>query len=440
MTFILALVLVSCKDQTTEPEPGSIDDELIDILETNSTFGLEDFILPSSDNFAAIPQDPKNPLTTEKVALGKLLYHETALGINPLNSVSYKTYSCASCHAAGAGFQAAVRQGIGDGGEGFGASGEGRTRNAGCPEKELDVQPLRSPSSMNTAYQEVMLWNGQFGATGVNQGTESKWNAGGPLAVNNLGYQGLETQAIAGFAVHRMGVDMDVLAVEPYKSMFASAFPDVPEQDRYSSQMIGLAMAAYERTLLSNEAPFQQWLKGDLSALTRNQKEGAVLFFGKAGCVKCHSGPALNSMEFYALGFNDLVGGDIFQSNPNDNAHLGRGGYTGNAAENYQFKVPQLYNMRDSRFYGHGGSMIEIEDVVRYKNEAVSENRKVPASQLALSFVPLGLTEAEIESITDFLENGLYDANLMRYEPLNLPSGLCFPNNDSLSKADRGCL
>ena len=76
---------------------------------------------------------------------------------------------------------------------------------------------------------------------------------------------------------------------------------------------------------------------------------------------------------------------------------------------------------------------------VAYKNEGVKDNPRVPDGQLAPQFEPLGLSEAEIDAIAAFLETGLYDSNLTRYEPSSLPSGNCFPNNDSQSKADLGC-
>lgn len=434
---ILAVVLFSCgrEEQVTD----SLNEKLEDRLAEINPLGNRAFILPGRNNLAAIPQDPRNPLTEAKVALGKMLFHETALGIKPVNTLSMRTYSCASCHSAEAGFQSGLRQGIGEGGEGYGAHGELRHQNSFCTIGELDVQPIRSPSVMNTAYQEVMLWNGQFGATGVNEGTEAKWENGNPISNNFLGYEGVETQAIAGLSVHRMGVDKALLSSEPYRTMFEDAFPDIAEGDRYSLQFIGLAIAAFERSVLSNEAPFQRWLRGEYTALTDAQKRGALIFFDKGGCVSCHNGPALSSMNFYALGLNDLVGTDIVRSDPADNAHKGRGGFTGKAEDDYKFKVPQLYNLRDVEFFGHGGTLRSVEAVVRYKNAGLPENSNVPVAQLSDQFKPLGLSEQEIKDLTNFIENGLHDASLNRYEPSSLPSGMCFPNNDSLSRSHRGC-
>ena len=85
------------------------------LIEASDGIGKSFFELPASDDFASIPQDPLNPLTKDKVALGKLLFHETGLGIHPKLDLGKETYSCASCHFASAGFQACRQQGIGEG-------------------------------------------------------------------------------------------------------------------------------------------------------------------------------------------------------------------------------------------------------------------------------------------------------------------------------------
>jgi cytochrome c peroxidase len=106
----------------------------------------------------------------------------------------------------------------------------------------------------------------------------------------------------------------------------------------------------------------------------------------------------------------------------------------------FKFKVPQLYNLKDSPFYGHGGSFTSVREVIEYKNNGQPSNVEViGSSQLASQFGPLGLTEEEVNQLTAFVENALHDPNLHRYEPRSLPSGMCFPNGDSLSMKDLGC-
>lgn len=437
LLIILCIGITSCNTDTDNYEDVSSSIEL-----DNRIAGLygskSALIQPLETDYNAIPSDLNNPITTEKVALGKMLYHETMIAKIAKMEDGMNTYSCASCHHVDAGFQSGIKQGIGEGGLGFGAFGEGRIKNPMYSESDLDVQPIRTPTTLNVAFQKVMLWNGQFGATDVNEGTESMWTVGTPKEANTLGFEGVETQAIAGLDVHRLKIDEDYIINSSYKNLFDNAFPDIEENERYTKLNGALAIAAYERTLLPNRAPFQRWLKGDTRAMEYDEIEGAKLFFGKAHCFSCHSGPGLNGMGFHALGMRDLEGSEIM-TNVDEGTQKGRGGFTGNADDNYKFKTPQLYNLKDVQFFGHGGSFESVKEVIEYKNEANSENTIVPQNQLSPNFVPLNLTETEINQLTLFLENALYDDNLQRYVPDNLPSGNCFPNADSSSSADLGC-
>lgn len=432
--LFLTVAVVSCD---TEPEV-SLDTELTEAIKSAGG-SLQAFMLPDSEDFSQIPQDPKNPLTAEKVKLGQLLFHETGLATNPKYPNNQLSYSCASCHHAGAGFQAGRVQGIAEGGVGFGEAGEGRDRNPDNDSDSLDVQPIRSPSILNAAYQEVMLWNGQFGATGPNQNTQGQWTAGTPKEVNHLGYHGIETQAIAGLTVHRMGIDMTLINDTKYRQLFDAAFPDHAPGERITKETMGLAIAAFERTVLANKAPFQEWLRGSTTALTDRQKQGGLLFFGKAGCVSCHTGPSLANMEFYALGMHDLRETGTYGDGVDEATRYGRGGFTGNATDNYKFKVPQLYSLTHSPFYGHGSSFETVEAVLRYKNMGQPQHPEANEMTLAEGFQPLGLSTDELSLLLDFVEKGLNDAQLDRYTPNSIPSGLCFPNNDSQSRQDLGC-
>lgn len=425
--------------QKDSPVLSNYDEQLSRVLrELGGNDWRQEFMLPESDDLSAIPQDPRNPLSQEKVALGRLLFHEAGIALAPNQEEGMETYTCASCHFAEAGFQANRWQGIGDGGMGV---GQVRILNPKYDAKEIDVQPIRSPAALNVAYQRVMLWNGQFGATGPNRGTEARWTAGTPIANNHLGYEGVETQAIAGLTVHRMVIDTAFLRQTGYLPMFDAAFPDFTPSERYSLETAGLAIAAYERTLLANRAPFQRWLRGEENAMDDFEKLGAVLFFGKAQCAPCHGGPALNSERFAAYGMGDLdqIPESVFQTGPDNSEHLGRGGFTGIASDRYKFKVPQLYNLKDSPFYGHGSTFRSIREVVAYKNAGQAQNPRVPTTALASEFTPLGLSEEEIDAISVFLEKSLYDPDLTRYVPDGIPSGLCFPFADEMSRVQLGC-
>jgi len=418
--------------------------------------GVTAYRLPDSNDYSRIPQDPANPLTEAKVALGQMLFHETALAMNGVNPEHSGDWSCASCHQALAGFKSGVLQGIAEGGEGFGLAGEGRHLMMGFdadsadPEMLPDVQPLTSPAVLNVAYQDVMLWNGQFGNAingVVNLGLDETvlMPVGTPKAANSRQLAGVETQAVAGLGVHRLKVVDDTVlqSNSTYQALFDRAFPqgslDVLED-------AGKAIAAYERTILANQAPFQRWLRGETSAMSVEELRGALLFFGAAGCSQCHRGPAFSSEVgateaemFMAIGFADFdIDNPAVTGHVDDASAKGRGGFTGEAADNYKFKVPQLYNLLDTTVFGHGGTFTSVREVIAYKNAGVAQ-KALPDGALDARFRPLGLTEAEMDDLTAFLEISLYDANLMRYQPSALPSGACFPDNDPMARIDLGC-
>lgn len=429
---------------STEPV-GKDFQMLATIIEALGQEGYANLHMPDPHDYASIPQDAQNPITQEKVTLGRMLFHETALGMDAAESSGIGTYSCASCHHAAAGFQAGVQQGLGDGGVGFGVRGEERVISPEYDPTAIDRQPMRTPTAMNGAFTPVTLWNGQFGANGPNIGTEGNWAEGTPLAVNYLGYDGMETQAIAGLTVHRLAPDPAFFEHLPgYVALFDAAFPDFPEEDRYGVETAGLAIAAYERTIMANESPFQRWLGGEHTAMTDAQKNGAMVFFGAASCGTCHNGPALTDGGFHALGMPDMPG--LAAMDAGDNTYglsgadlaLGRGGFTGVEGDKHAFKTPQLYNLKDSKFFGHGGTFYDLKDVIRYKVTAEPAKHEAEAF-LSHDFEPIELTEQQTMDLHEFLSNGLYDPNLDRYAPASVISGQCFPNNDTQSSIDLGC-
>ena len=114
---------------THEPE---LDFQLEQTLNQYSQTGsYEWYIMPASDDYAALPnQDPKNPVTEAKVRLGKMLFFEPGLALENKFPVSKISYSCSSCHIPSQSFTAGRFQGIADGAVGFGDHGEGRTNGA----------------------------------------------------------------------------------------------------------------------------------------------------------------------------------------------------------------------------------------------------------------------------------------------------------------------
>lgn len=437
---LLAFALSSCT-QDKMPTLIELDMELRGLVaEASPTKDLNYYILPTGSDLSQYPQDEVfNPLTPEKVELGKLLYFETGLAQDAVKPEGLGTYSCSTCHVAAAGFKSGNFQGIADGGVGFGINGTSRLRNTEYQEDEMDVQAARPLSMVNVGFVKNTSWSGAFGATDINVGTEDVWDESTATARNHMGMQGLETQNIDGILVHRLTYTPEVIDSLGYKDMFDAAFSDVPADERYSTLTGSLALSAYLRTIMADKAPFQDWLKGNLDALDYEQKEGGILFFGKANCATCHYEENLGSLEFHALGVKDMYQGASYTPDPNDKRNFGRGGFTLLEEDNFKFKVPGLYNVSDTEFYFHGASHRSLEDVIEYKNQAQSENPNVLDERLSDKFESLNLTESEKSNLVAFLKKSLRDPDLERYVPSSVLSGSCLPNNDPQSRTDIGC-
>lgn len=444
VVFLAGLAwVISCEREVASEL--DYDTPLEGVLDQRSVTGsYTSYIMPESNDFANLPnQDPKNPVTAAKVELGKMLFFETGLGLENKYPSSKQTYSCASCHIPNRGFTAGRFQGIADGGVGFGQHGEGRAKSVVYFGHEVDAQGARPLPTINTTYVSNALWAGNFGSFNVNEGTESVWNQDTLVAINHEQLMGLEANNARALIVHRQVINKAVTDSLGYTAMFDAAFPDIPQGSRYSRKTGAFAIAAYFRTILTNQAPFQRWLKGEKAAMTTQQKKGAMVFFGKAGCYNCHNTPSLNAFphRFFALGVKNLYQSkyNVFATGPSDKRNIGRGGFTGKAEDMHKYKVPQLYNLRDVGFYFHGSSKTSLRDVVEYFNAGIPENKDVPASQISSLFHPLNLNKQEVDDLTEFLENGLFDPNLERYAPKRVMSGNCFPNNDPASKREMGC-
>lgn len=423
----------------------NLDQLLEDQLNARSPIGsYQSYIMPESSDLAALPnQSDKNPVTQAKVELGKMLFYETGLGLENKYPDSKSAYSCSTCHVPSRGFTAGRFQGVADGAVGFGESGEGRSKHPGYLGDEVDAQGARPLPTINLTYVSNALWAGTFGSFDVNVGTENVWHQDSLVEMNFKGLKGLEANNARALAVHRQVINKAVTDSLGYTAMFDAAFPDAPLYERYSRLTAAYAIAAYFRTVLTNQAPLQKWLKGERTAMTDQQKKGALLFFGKAGCADCHNSPSLNSFphQFFAIGVKNHYqsGFDVFRTGPNDARNLGRGGFTKRAEDMHKFKVPQLYNLRDVGFYFHGASKRSLREVVEYFNAGVPENPEVPAAQITHFMRPLGLTPQEVDDLVEFLANGLFDPAMDRYVPSATMSGNCFPNNDPLSRIEMGC-
>lgn len=290
-------------------------------------------------------EHPTNPITPEKVELGKMLYFDTRLSRDGKNS-------CNSCHNLASFGVDNLPTSQGDAG-GFG------NRN--------------SPTVLNAAFHSTQFWDGR--AKDVEE------QAGGPIL--NPDEMNIPSEA---FLVSRLQETPE------YPALFRAAFPGA--ESPVTFEHVRLAIAAFERTLVT-PSPFDRYLEGDTAALSKEQRKGLKTFI-KAGCTQCHNGPLLGGNSFQKFG----VHGDYRSYLPatafNDE---GRKTLTGLDADKDMFKVPTLRNVEKTAPYFHNGSIREL-------GEAVSIMGK---SQLNKDLTPVQVSQivAFMEALTGTLPAGV---------------------------------
>jgi hypothetical protein len=250
-----------------------------------------------------------------------------------------------------------------------------------------------------------------------------------------------------------------------YRKLFREAFPleaatapgCVPEfapatgacNDLINNVTIFRATASFMRTVVTRNTPWDRFLAGDNDALTPTQRRGASLFFtpaprGGAGCYTCHSGPMLNKQvddpdlagvgqfveqNFFNLGLDDHPVQALNRAARNDPDHLdeGRREVTFRDTDAFKFRTLTLRQLKDAKFFFHNASLTSVKDVVRYFNAGVPQNAQAAAADTFTSRFShprglgspsgLGLSADQIDDLTDFVENALYDAAFVHFDP-----------------------
>lgn len=300
------------------------------LILTCATFALEPLGVPDRDNIEY--PDDEEP-TKEEIILGKTLFFDTRLSINDKQS-------CATCHNPDLGFSDGLAFGLGTMGKKVG-------RNA--------------PHIFNLAWNVTFFWDGRA--------------------------KSLEEQALGPIeAGGEMNMPLETLIpklknVKGYQKLFTAAYG----KDSINKENVGKAIAAFERTIIVDDTPFDRYMKGDKNAISPDAINGLALFQGKARCIQCHDGPNFTDNSFHNIG---VKGEDI-----------GRGKFMKNDRTlDGAFKTPGLRNIIYSAPYMHDGSEATLEDVVRFYNKGGDDVKN--KSKL---IVPLGLTEKEILDVVAFL-------------------------------------
>jgi cytochrome c peroxidase len=286
---------------------------------------------------AELPVPADNPLTAEKVHLGKLLYFDPRLSRD-------HTVSCATCHNPELGFGDGLPTSVG-------VDNQRGARNA--------------PTVLNTAYHPHQFWDGRA-ATLEEQALGPIEN---PIEMANT----LEA------AVETIG------KIEAYRRLFQEVFGT-----GVTAEGIAMSIAAFERTLLSGNSPWDRFNEGDETALGESARRGWELFKGRANCTSCHVGSLLTDFDFHNLG----VG--MNRADPD----LGRYGVTQVEADKGAFKTPTLRDITKTAPYMHDGSVATLKEVIELYDRGGEPN-----PWLDDSMEPLSLSNQEKADLLAFMRS-----------------------------------
>jgi len=260
---------------------------------------LLSFTILSAEPITPIPLSVE--VDKQKVALGEKLFFDTILSAD-------NTISCATCHD------------LQNGGD------DGLKFSFGIDGKEGDIN---SPTVYNAVYNFRQFWNGR--ASDLSHQT---W---GPI----------ENPVEMGNSFQKL---IYILNKTPYREEFLDIY-----EDGITKHNIADTIAEYEKTLITPNAPFDKYLRGDKSAISQAQKDGYELFKTK-GCIACHHGVNVGGNLYNKFGVMQEV----------ESKRLGRYEVTKNEADKYYFKVPSLRNIAQTAPYLHDGRYEELEDVVKF--------------------------------------------------------------------------
>ncbi|MGF1732827.1 cytochrome c peroxidase [Photobacterium kasasachensis] len=310
----------------------------------------------------AVPFPADNPYSEEKVALGKELFFDTSLSKDD-------TISCASCHDPAKGWADGIRTAVGiDGQKG----------------------PRNTPTIINTAYYDTLFLDGRVGS--------------------------LEEQSLHPISNPiEMGLPHDELLLKlDQKTEYAALFNAAFGNETITLDRIAKAIATFERTIISTESAFDQFLKGDSNALTDQQLHGLHLFRTKARCMNCHSGPMMTNNKFENIGLT-YYGRSL--------EDRGRYNVTYKAEDMGRFRVPMLRDIKTTDPTTHLGlfqlamifpSSDRVFGLLAMYNNGMTRNRSGNFPQYATKYDPnfptvsplierLAMTPAELKALNAFM-------------------------------------
>ena len=317
---------------TAAPAPDINGAYLATSFECKAPFGLPDYYVR-----------PNNPMTHEKVDLGRKLFFDADLSVD-------RSMSCATCHDPDKGWTngAAFAKGV---------SGRMGRRNV--------------PSILNAAYYQSLFWDGRAGS--------------------------LETQALGPILnPDEMGMPsaqalLERLQQHPeYPELFSIAF-----EDGLTTTNVAKALASYQRTIVAGNSPYDRFVAGDKNALSPSAQRGLNLFLDrrKTKCIICHEPPTFTTIFYHNLG----VG--MEEEHPD----LGRYEFTNIESNKGFFKVPTMRDVVDTAPYMHDGSIATLEEVMEFYDRGGIPNPHLSKEMRGR----LNLTKQEKADLVTFMVEGL---------------------------------
>jgi cytochrome c peroxidase len=272
----------------------------------------QDLLLKAQRSFGPLPvvmESAQNPVTPEKVKLGKMLFYETRISIDG-------TVSCLKCHPFSLYGADGLKVSIGNHGK---------------------ANPRNAPTVFNAAIQISQHWIGN--RTSVED--QAKQSVIGPPAFGMVKYEDVENR---------------LKQYKGYVALFKDAFP--ADKDPVTVDNFAMAIGAFERTLVTPSA-FDSYIKGDKMALAEGQKKGLQLFL-EIGCGGCHSGVYLGGQMYQKFGIVE----PYWKYTKSEKIDEGRFAVTKKETDKYVFKVPILRNVAKTPPYFHDGSVDSLEAAV----------------------------------------------------------------------------
>ena len=358
---------------------------------------------------AALPRDlpapPDNPTTPARVALGRLLFWDPILAGN-------KDVACATCHHPDFGYSDGRDRSIGANGVGLGSTRAFAEGQASRPVKR------NSQTILNVAFNGLAVET-----SAIASAAPMFWD----LRVRSLEAQALEpikaADEMRGNAYGENGAVAAVVArlaaIPEYRTLFARAFGG---SKPVSDVNLGRALAAFQRTLVAANSPFDRYMRGDTTAMTAEQMRG-MQQFQSIGCVNCHSGPMLSDFAPRVLGVPD-------------NARVPES--DSGIEKSYAFRTPSLRNLSATAPYMHNGVFPTLGDVVNFYvrisrgrrgrggNGGGGLNAQVSRDQidpLARALDMRGRGQRDLIAFLEALDDPTFDKTIVDRVPSGLPVG-----------------